>query len=96
MSSVSPAGAFYAYPNIGRLLGLPTDGLELRRPTVVSRAGIRTPLEFSTRLLHEAGVVTVPGEAFGTEAHVRFSYATSIENLEKGLDRVTKFCAKLQ
>jgi aspartate aminotransferase len=81
MRCVNPQGAFYAYPNISRLLG---------------RGGMRTPLEFSSRLLNEGGVVTVPGEAFGTDAHLRFSYATSMEDIQKGLDRVAQFCARLQ
>ncbi len=79
ISCVMPAGAFYAYPNLSRLL----------------KPGCATPLEFSTRLLREAGVVTVPGEAFGTQAHIRLSYATSLENIEAGLERLRDFVAKL-
>ena len=79
ISCVMPAGAFYAYPNVSRLL----------------KPGCATPLEFSTRLLREAGVVTVPGEAFGTQAHLRLSYATSLENIEAGLVRLRDFVAKL-
>lgn len=76
-----PAGAFYAYPNVRRLLGRP--------------GGPRTPMEFSTRLLHEAGVVTVPGEAFGTSEHVRLSYATSPAAIRAGLERFAGFCTGL-
>jgi aspartate aminotransferase len=71
-----PAGAFYAYPNLRGAL---------------DRGGIKTPLEFADRLLKEANVAVVPGEAFGTEDHVRISYATSMEELKRGLDRIHRF-----
>ena len=75
-----PAGAFYAYPNLRGAL---------------DKGGIRTPLEFAGRLLKEANVAVVPGEAFGTDHHVRISYATSMGELERGLDRIQKFVEKL-
>jgi len=75
-----PAGAFYAYPNLRGAL---------------DRSGIRTPLEFADRLLKEAHVAVVPGEAFGTDAHVRISYATSMKEIERGLDRIHKFLESL-
>jgi aspartate aminotransferase len=75
-----PAGAFYAYPNIREAL---------------DRVGIATPLEFAGRLLNEASVAVVPGEAFGTEDHVRISYAASMHDLERGLDRIDRFLAQL-
>ncbi len=71
-----PRGAFYAYPNISAALG---------------RDGLKTPMEFAERLLEREHVAVVPGEAFGTSAHVRISYAASIEQLKKGLDRIEKF-----
>ena len=52
-------------------------------------------MELAKRLLHEAHVVTVPGEAFGTAEHIRLSYAVSHENVEEGLDRMKDFFAKL-
>ena len=76
-----PAGAFYAYPNLRGAL---------------DRGGIKTPLEFANRLLNEAHVAVVPGEAFGTDDHVRISYATSMQELEKGLDRIHKFVETLR
>lgn len=76
-----PAGAFYAYPNISGLLGKP---------------GAKTPLEFASKLLAEGGVVTVPGEAFGTSSHIRFSYAASLDAIHEGLARFAAFCAKLR
>ena len=71
-----PQGAFYAYPNIGVALG---------------KNGMNTAFEFSEKLLAEAHVAVVPGEAFGTDKHVRISYATSMHELERGLDRIHKF-----
>jgi len=75
-----PQGAFYAYPNISVILG---------------RDGIRNTVEFSERLLEKARVAVVPGEAFGTQQHIRISFATSIEELERGLDRLREFIANL-
>ena len=73
-----PGGAFYAYPNIGAFLG---------------KNGIETPLDFSTALLEQAHVAVVPSEAFGTAAHVRISYAASMSEIERGLERIRRFLA---
>lgn len=70
-----PKGAFYAYPNISVAFG----------------HGISSAMQFSEKLLSEAHVAVVPGEAFGTNEHVRISYATSIKELGRGLDRIDKF-----
>jgi aspartate aminotransferase len=74
-----PEGAFYAYPNISGLL---------------KKSGIPTAAELTTRLLHDAGVVVVPGEAFGTQEHIRLSYAVSHKDVEEGLARLRAFVAK--
>jgi aspartate aminotransferase len=74
-----PRGAFYAYPNLGVLLG---------------KNGIQDTLHIAERLLADAKVAVVPGEAFGTQQHVRLSYATSMKELERGLDRVHEFVVK--
>jgi len=74
-----PRGAFYAYPNLGVVLG---------------KSGIQNTLQLADRLLAEAKVAVVPGEAFGTEQHVRLSYATSMKELERGLDRIHQFVAE--
>jgi aspartate aminotransferase len=71
-----PKGAFYAYPNLSGAL---------------ARLGIESPMQFAEQLLERAHVATVPGEAFGTDSHIRISYATSTENLTKGLDRLESF-----
>jgi aspartate aminotransferase len=70
-----PRGAFYAYPNV----------------SVGFRNGISSAMQFSERLLADAHVAVVPGEAFGTNEHVRLSYATSMTELERGLDRIDQF-----
>lgn len=51
--------------------------------------------EFATRLLEEEKVAIVPGIAFGTDGYIRFSYATSDATIQKGLERLARFCAKL-
>jgi aspartate aminotransferase len=51
--------------------------------------------EFATRLLEEEKVAVVPGEGFGAPGYMRLSYATSDEVIEKGLERLTRFCAQL-
>lgn len=79
LTCAEPRGAFYAYPNIAGAL---------------SPNGLRTPMEFAEKLLAEAHVAAVPGEAFGTEKHIRISYATSMENIQKGLDRLEGFVKK--
>jgi len=70
-----PRGAFYAYPNVA----------------VGFRRGITSAMQFSERLLAEAHVAVVPGEAFGTSEHVRLSYAASMAELARGLDRIERF-----
>jgi aspartate aminotransferase len=75
-----PGGAFYAYPNISVAFG---------------KGGIKNSLDFSAKLLEKARVAVTPGEAFGTNEHVRMSYATSMELLDKGLNRIAEFMAAL-
>jgi aspartate aminotransferase len=78
VTCAEPKGAFYAYPNIGGAM---------------RAKGIASTLEFAAKLLDEAFVAVVPGEAFGTQHHVRISYATSMHEIERGLDRIHKFVA---
>jgi aspartate aminotransferase len=70
-----PRGAFYAYPNIA----------------VGFKNGISSSVQFAEKLLAQAAVAVVPGEAFGTDQHVRISYATSMHELERGLERLHRF-----
>ena len=74
-----PEGAFYAFPDVS---------------AVAARVGIDTA-QLTTRLLREGHVVGVPGEAFGLPGHIRFSYATSAKEIDRGLERVKSFFAKL-
>jgi aspartate aminotransferase len=76
----TPQGAFYVYPNVSAYF---------------SRKGITGAAEIARRLLHEAHVVTVPGPGFGTEEHIRLSYAVSEHDLDRGLERMTRWFAAL-
>lgn len=77
----TPKGAFYAYPNI----------------SVAYRSGkVKNSLDFANRFLAESLVAVVPGEAFGTEDHIRISYATSMHELRRGLDRLDQFVDSLR
>lgn len=80
VTCVKPEGAFYVYPNVSAYFG---------------KAGINSAAEVARRLLHEAHVVTVPGEAFGTREHIRLSYATSSGEIKRGLERMQAWFAKL-
>jgi aspartate aminotransferase len=75
-----PEGAFYAYPNVSEFFG---------------RSGIQSASDVAGRLLREAHVATVPGEGFGTKEHIRVSYATSMAELDRGLERMHKFFGSL-
>lgn len=77
----TPQGAFYVYPNVGEFLK--------------SNGGL-TSMELAGRLLREAHVALVPGEAFGTTEHLRLSYATSMRDLERGIERMRQFFARLR
>ena len=59
----------------------------------ISLLGIKS-VEFANRLLDEAKVAVVPGEAFGDDDFIRFSFATSMENIKKGLDRIESWIEK--
>jgi aspartate aminotransferase len=74
-----PQGAFYVYPNVSVAFG---------------KSGIANTLQFAERLLSEAHVAAVPGEAFGTDRHIRISYATSMKELDRGLERIHQFIVK--
>ncbi len=75
-----PEGAFYAYPNVSAFFG---------------RGGVSSASDLAGKLLREAHVATVPGEGFGTSDHIRVSYATSIGELDRGLERMRKCFAAL-
>jgi aspartate aminotransferase len=75
-----PEGAFYVYPNVGAYL---------------KKNGVADATTLAEKLLDEAHVALVPGPAFGTEEHVRISYAASQEQIDEGLRRLKDFFAKL-
>ena len=79
VTCAEPRGAFYAYPNVGVVLG---------------KNGIADTLKLAERLLAEAHVAVVPGEAFGTDRHIRITYAASMHELERGIDRIHQFIVK--
>jgi aspartate aminotransferase len=74
-----PQGAFYAYPNISSYL---------------NRDGLANTTVLAEKLLEEAHVAIVPGPAFGTQQHVRLSYATSLDHIDEGLRRMAAFFAR--
>jgi aspartate aminotransferase len=80
VTCTKPEGAFYVYPNIGAFIG---------------KGGVKSATELATRLLHEAHVVTVPGEAFGTQEHIRISYPVTKQNIDEGTRRMKDFLSKL-
>ena len=80
VTCTTPEGAFYVYPNISSHFG---------------KGGLKNSSDVSSRLLNDAHVVTVPGAAFGTEEHIRLSYATSRDVIDKGLARMREFFGKL-
>jgi len=76
-----PQGAFYVYPNVSAFFG---------------KGGITSAADVAARLLSEAHVVVVPGEAFGTAAHIRLSYAVAPAVIDEGVKRMREFFAGLQ
>ncbi len=81
LSCLKPSGAFYVFPNCKKLLGKKTK--------------LKTDKEFVEKLLDKAEVAVVQGSAFGLDGYFRISYATSMENLKKALDRIKSFCENL-
>ncbi|WP_018703726.1 MULTISPECIES: pyridoxal phosphate-dependent aminotransferase [Sporomusaceae] len=80
VSCVKPNGAFYVMMNISKLMGKELGGRK-----------IQSSDDFADVLLEKANVALVPGSGFGIDTHVRLSYATSQENITKGLDRIEQF-----
>ncbi|HEY1742833.1 MAG TPA: pyridoxal phosphate-dependent aminotransferase [Granulicella sp.] len=76
-----PEGAFYVYPNVKAFLG---------------KGEVKTASDLAAKLLSEAHVVVVPGEAFGTQEHIRLSYAVSADVIDKGVQRIREYLSRLQ
>jgi len=77
---VKPKGAFYLFPNVQGLL----------------TESVSSSLEFAQQLLEKEHVVVTPGEAFDAPGYLRISYATSMERLREGADRMLRFAESLQ
>ncbi len=84
MSCLMPVGAFYAFPRVSPLFGTKAAG------KLISNSS-----DLASYLLDEARVALVSGDAFGAGAYIRLSYATSMDNIIKGLDRIEKAVANL-
>jgi len=80
----SPEGAFYVFPNVSGVYGRAFQGKK-----------ITNSAEFIDFLLDEANVAAVPGAAFGSDDHIRLSYATSMKNIEEGIKRIKNAVSKL-
>jgi len=85
LSIIKPQGAFYIMINIDKCLGKEINGEK-----------INDSMDFSAKLLEDEKVAVIPGKAFGLDNYVRVSYATSMELIEKGLERINKFVNKLK
>jgi aspartate aminotransferase len=80
LSCTVPQGAFYVYPNVTKFIG---------------KGGIKSASDLAAKLLSEAHVVVVPGEAFGTSEHIRLSYAVSPDVVDEGVKRMREYFARL-
>ena len=85
LSCFKPQGAFYLFPNVSSFFGKEADGVP-----------IRNSYGMAYYLLKKARVAIVPGDAFGADDYIRLSYATSMENLEKGMGRIVEALANLK
>ena len=75
-----PTGAFYCFPDVSSYYGRNIGGVE-----------IKGSMEFAQALLEQANVAVVPGLPFGCDNNVRLSFACSLEQITKGLDRMEKW-----
>ena len=80
LTCVEPDGAFYVFPNFKSFIGKEIKGRK-----------ISGSMDLADALLTQAKVAVVPGIAFGSDVHFRMSYATSMQNIDKGLDRIAEF-----
>ncbi len=81
ISCLNPDGAFYVFPSCKKILSKKTK--------------LKTDQEFVEKLLEQTGVAVVQGSAFGLDGYFRISYATSMENLKKAIERIKSFCDRL-
>ena len=83
-SCLTPKGAFYAFPNVSKFYGKVDSGKQ-----------ISSSSDMALYLLEKASVALVPGSAFGDDNYIRLSYATSIDEVKKGVDRIKAALGKL-
>ena len=81
LSCLKPEGAFYVFPSCKNLLNKKTK--------------LKSDTDFVQKLLEQANVAVVQGSAFGLPGYFRISYATSMENLKKAMERIKSFCESL-
>ena len=77
---IYPEGAFYIFVDISKVFGRKINGVE-----------INSSLDFANELLEQRKVAVIPGVAFGADHYIRLSYATSLEIIEEGLNRIEDF-----
>ncbi|MFA5770285.1 MAG: pyridoxal phosphate-dependent aminotransferase [Patescibacteria group bacterium] len=75
-----PDGAFYVFANVSKFYSDEVKG----------------SMDFCKRLLEDAYVAAIPGLAFGDDQYIRLSFATGMEHIKRGLDRMEKFCEKMR
>jgi aspartate aminotransferase len=85
VSCLMPVGAFYAFPRISSLFGKEANGKVIHNSS-----------DLAAYLLDEAMAALVSGDAFGANDYIRLSYATSMENIQKGLDRIEEAIKRLR
>lgn len=82
---IKPEGAFYIMANISNFIGKEYCGLK-----------INDSVTFANKLLEEEKVAVIPGAAFGLDNFIRLSYATSMETIDEGIERIGQFIDKLK
>jgi len=85
VTCVRPQGAFYCFPDVSAYFG-----------KSVGETKITDAVSFAAALLEKAHVAVVPGNDSGFDTHVRLSFATSMQQIDKGLDRIADFLKKLE
>ena len=85
VSYIKPSGAFYIMVYVGDFYGKNIAG-----------EVINSSLDFSKSILEEEKVAVIPGIAFGLDGYIRLSYATSMDIIEEGLDRLERYLKKLK
>lgn len=83
LTCVEPEGAFYVMIDVSNFFGKNIKGKT-----------IEGSIDFASVLLEDANVAVIPGVAFGVDKFIRLSYATSMNNIEEGLKRISAFCEK--